>query len=170
MTRELEASTSNGLGPQEGRDVSTETDLAQRTVCLLRRLVSLAALCFLAATWRLWPPQTSFPQVPFLRAAGGLAAWTEWAGLTALAASLAVSFLGGGMIPIALFPNVLKSVLEYLPFSSLVSFPVLTFLGSYSFNAWIVELAVCIFWAAIFSLAALLIWNKGSREYSGVGI
>ncbi len=55
----------------------------------LRRAMALSALVLVAVTWRLWTPQTVFPQVPFFRWAAGLPAWSEWLGLAGMVLSLA---------------------------------------------------------------------------------
>jgi len=51
------------------------------------RLTVVAALTLIAVTWRLWVPQSRFPQIPLFAAAGRLPLWVEWAaGLTMIAA------------------------------------------------------------------------------------
>jgi hypothetical protein len=56
---------------------------------LLRRSIGLFGLALVAATWRLWTPQTVFPQVPLFRAASGLPPWCEWLGAAGMVAGLA---------------------------------------------------------------------------------
>ena len=56
---------------------------------LLRRTIGLFGLALVAATWRLWTPQTVFPQVPLFRAAGELPAWCEWLGAAGMVVGLA---------------------------------------------------------------------------------
>ena len=63
----------------------------------LRRAMALSALVLIAVTWRLWTPQTVFPQVPFFRWAAGLPAWCEWIGLAGMVLPLtAVGWSPGG--------------------------------------------------------------------------
>lgn len=60
------------------------------------------------ATWKLWIPQTEFPQVPLLRLAGELPAWIEWVSGVAVVTALvgfviassrrAVAWLSGGFL------------------------------------------------------------------------
>jgi hypothetical protein len=50
----------------------------------LRRVWSLSGLLLIAATWRLWTPQSVFPRVPLFAAAGGVPDWCDWLGGLAL--------------------------------------------------------------------------------------
>ncbi len=54
----------------------------------LARSWAVAGLLLFAATWRLWTPQTVYPQVPLVRAAGLLPTWCQWVALGVLAVSL----------------------------------------------------------------------------------
>lgn len=54
----------------------------------IQRTTALAGLALIAATWRLWTPQTVFPQVPFAGWAVGAPPWWDWLGLGALIAGL----------------------------------------------------------------------------------
>ncbi|MCH7988042.1 MAG: hypothetical protein IID46_02705, partial [Planctomycetes bacterium] len=62
----------------------------KRIVSLLRRLIALFGLLLLSATWKLWTPQTLFPQVSFFRWAGWLPVWCEWLGFGVMIVSLLV--------------------------------------------------------------------------------
>jgi hypothetical protein len=66
------------------RDDLTE----DRILSFLRRLIALFGLLLLFATWKLWTPQTVFPQVPFLHWAGMLPGWCEWLGFGVMIVSL----------------------------------------------------------------------------------
>jgi hypothetical protein len=57
--------------------------------------VSFAAfgLLLFACTWRLWTPQTVFPQVPLFAVAGSLPPQVEWFSLAAIVASLILSLV-----------------------------------------------------------------------------
>lgn len=54
----------------------------------LSRSWAVAGLLLFTATWRLWTPQSVYPQVPLVRAAGLLPTWCEWVALGVLAVSL----------------------------------------------------------------------------------
>ena len=53
-------------------------------VVVLKRLLALFVLVLVAGTWKLWTPQTVFPQIPLLRLACDLPGWCDWVCLTAL--------------------------------------------------------------------------------------
>lgn len=61
---------------------------------LLRRVVSISGILLFAMTWRLWTPQTVFPQVPLIGLFGFLPTWVEWllAGVVAITLLVAASF------------------------------------------------------------------------------
>lgn len=78
--------------------------------------------------------------------------------------------LGGGMIPLSLFPERVRGVLEWLPFNYIISFPIRCFLGQVSAMEWLHGLVMIGAWAFVFSRIAGFIWNRGTRQYSGVGL
>lgn len=64
-------------------------DPAQTT--LLRRWWAVAGLALFGATWKLWTPQTEFPQVPLLGRAGSLPVFWDWTASGILLGSLATA-------------------------------------------------------------------------------
>jgi ABC-2 type transport system permease protein len=81
-----------------------------------------------------------------------------------------VSLLGGAMIPLAFFPERLRQILHYLPFSTLAALPIESFLGKVTFAQWLTRMGVGGVWAALFVLASQMVWNRGKYRYTGVGI
>ncbi len=79
-------------------------------------------------------------------------------------------FLGGGLIPLAFFPDQVRKVLDLLPFSHLISFPVRCLLGQVNSGEWIRGIFITLIWSGIFGLTAAWAWRKGLSPYSGVGI
>ena len=53
----------------------------------LTRLLALGQLALVAVTWKLWTPQSVFPQVPLIRAACDWPGWFDWVCLAVLVAS-----------------------------------------------------------------------------------
>jgi ABC-2 type transport system permease protein len=78
--------------------------------------------------------------------------------------------LGGGLLPIALFPATMQPVLKILPFSFFVHFPLQCFLGNISLLQWSQGLAVMTAWGAVFGAIYAIVWQRGNISYSGVGI
>ena len=55
---------------------------------LLRRWFALCALALFAATWRLWTPQTVFPQIPYFEVLRSVPGWVDWIALTGVVIAL----------------------------------------------------------------------------------
>jgi len=157
--------------------------LAHAAVSALRLLVTLGIFALLFGL----PSET--PITPASLAMGLAAA--AFAGLTyyCMAASLemmafwadnvwsllvilrfATNFLGGGLVPLTLFPDWGRSVLELLPFAYYVSFPIRTLLGQVAAREWAIGMAVLAGWCAFFAALAAWVWRRGTRQYAGVGI
>jgi ABC-2 type transport system permease protein len=83
---------------------------------------------------------------------------------------MVTNLLGGGLLPLAFFPDKARAVLEWLPFSRLVSFPVRCLLGQIGMQEWLLGMALTAAWAAAFGALAAWVWRRGIRIYSGVGI
>ncbi|MDB5049565.1 MAG: hypothetical protein JWO30_2636 [Fibrobacteres bacterium] len=83
---------------------------------------------------------------------------------------LATHLLGGGLIPLAFFPKWAQTVLDWLPFTRLVSFPIRCLLGQVGNLEWIRGLGLTAAWAGIFAISGSLLWRKGLKGYNGVGI
>lgn len=74
---------------------SPAPDPPPRNLDNLSRVVASAMFMLTAATYRLWTPQTVFPQVPFIAALGSAPRWLEWAGLGVMLAGLIMGLCGG---------------------------------------------------------------------------
>jgi ABC-2 type transport system permease protein len=80
------------------------------------------------------------------------------------------ALLGGGILPLTLFPDRFRELLEVLPFHFLVSFPVQVFMGRYSAGPWLLGLAGALVWSAAFLSIGGIVWRRGTLQYSGVGV
>ncbi|MEN8141539.1 MAG: ABC-2 family transporter protein [Thermodesulfobacteriota bacterium] len=78
--------------------------------------------------------------------------------------------LGGVMLPLDLFPQGLREILYFTPFVYLYYFPVQVLLGQLGWAEIARGVTVMAFWLVILGSVARLIWLRGSRLYSGVGI
>lgn len=81
-----------------------------------------------------------------------------------------VSILGGAMIPVSFFPDKLESILSFMPFMYLASFPITTFLGKTDLYSWLTGIGIIAIWTLVFYLSAVLVWHRGKYKYTGVGI
>lgn len=59
-----------------------------RLAGLLRRWMALIGLILLTITWKLWTPQTVYPQVPFFYSAVHVPPWCDWLGFAAMCVAL----------------------------------------------------------------------------------
>lgn len=78
--------------------------------------------------------------------------------------------LGGGLIPLTFFPKTLQTLLDYLPFTRLISFPIRCLLGQVSSSEWLRGMLLMVIWILFFGLLATRVWRRGLRNYTGVGI
>lgn len=79
------------------------------------------------------------------------------------------SFFSGMMLPLSLYPDWLQKMLEYSPFPSMLYLPVQIALGHAGIYDFYKGLAILTAWLLPLFLFMLWVWNKGSRQYTGVG-
>lgn len=82
----------------------------------------------------------------------------------------ATRLLGGGMVPLALFPGWAQAVVGWLPFRHVYDVPVRTLLGHLPPAEWAGHLAVALGWCLALSLLGRWVWRRGLLQYTGVGI
>lgn len=82
----------------------------------------------------------------------------------------ATEILGGMMLPLVLFPDLVRAALHWLPFRFLFSFPTLTLLGEIDAAGWIEGMGILLAWCVALGLVARAVWNRGQLVYTGVGI
>jgi ABC-2 type transport system permease protein len=80
------------------------------------------------------------------------------------------NLLGGGLIPLALFPDAFQPMLAWLPFRHLFAVPVGTLLGRIDAASWAAELAAAVAWILVLAAISAAVWRRGTRQYTGVGI
>lgn len=81
-----------------------------------------------------------------------------------------ISLLGGGMVPLAMFPDWARVIVWKLPFAYMLSFPIQTVLGRVSLHEWFFGMVMMAAWSVFFTLVSKAIWRRGIVQYSGVGI
>lgn len=80
-----------------------------------------------------------------------------------------ISLLGGGMIPLTLFPEWGQRIAHLTPFPILVNFPARVFLGQVGLSEWLGNVGLLAAWSVPFTFLLGWIWRRGTRQYSGVG-
>jgi ABC-2 type transport system permease protein len=78
--------------------------------------------------------------------------------------------LSGIWIPLFLFPAMIASFLQVLPFAHLVSTPIQVILGELSVADALAPLCILLVWTAILALISQLVWKKALTAYESTGI
>ncbi len=100
---------------------------------------------------------------------GATGLWWESA-LGLFDAWLGLHFVFSGyVVPLELYPERLRAVLDWLPFKYTLSFPVSNLLGRLSREEALHALAAQWAWAAILCCAAILIWERGVKRFEAYG-
>lgn len=156
-------------------------NLAYSAVFLVQMLLAMGLFLAVFRT----PLQLGWPGVfktlPVLLFAGMLyfsmisalemvAFWADNVWSIAVLNQMVKNLLGGGLIPLAFFPHWAQAVLDYLPYSKLVSFPIRCLLGQVGTAEWLRGMGLTAAWMLAFAGLGAWIWRKGLRSYSGVGI
>jgi ABC-2 type transport system permease protein len=81
-----------------------------------------------------------------------------------------IRLLGGGFVPLSLFPKAAEQVLLVLPFNFIVYFPIKSYLGQISFEDWLAGISLAVVWGLVITGGYVAVWKKGQRTYTGVGI
>ncbi len=99
-----------------------------------------------------------------------VAFWADNVWSLMIAHRIASRLLGGMLVPLSLFPDGARAVLELLPFRYLFAFPVECLLGRVGPAAWAAGLAAALAWCGVLALAGREVWRRGDLRYTGVGM
>lgn len=100
----------------------------------------------------------------------GVAFWAENVWSLIVTQRLVTALLGGAMLPLTLFPDEVRAVLEASPFPSLFWVPVTTLLGRVEPLEWLRNLAFALAWCAALAVLGRAVFRRGALRYTGVGI
>ena len=81
-----------------------------------------------------------------------------------------LEFASGEFFPLSILSPLFFYILAGLPFAFLLYYPLIVYLGKLSLHKTALVILAQVFWIAVFSLAALVVWKKGLKKYSGEGI
>ncbi len=79
-------------------------------------------------------------------------------------------FFGGAFIPLSLFPEWASQILFMTPFPYLFATPIQTFMGQYTLQQSLTGIAITLAWSVPLFAVMYLIYKKGLKQYSGIGI
>ena len=77
--------------------------------------------------------------------------------------------VGGAIIPLSFFPQILQKVFFYLPFPFLIYLPMRIYLGKIPAGEIPVEFVKELGWIIGLALLNLIIWKRGIRQYVSMG-
>ncbi|OGH27594.1 MAG: hypothetical protein A3C27_02065 [Candidatus Levybacteria bacterium RIFCSPHIGHO2_02_FULL_39_36] len=80
-----------------------------------------------------------------------------------------LTFFAGGLFPLDILPKPIFSIIELLPFTYLLYFPLKIYLGQLMLSEIFKGLMISGFWTVIFYFIARLVWQKGLRIYTAYG-
>ena len=99
----------------------------------------------------------------------GLSFWIVQTQGVSAAYQFVRAFLGGYIVPLALLPPTLGTVLIWLPFQVSVALPAELLTGRLDPVQGALRLGVGIAWAGLAALGAHVVWRSGLRSYTAVG-
>ncbi|MBI4217599.1 MAG: ABC-2 family transporter protein [Elusimicrobia bacterium] len=102
-------------------------------------------------------------------AVSALAFWTAESGGPRFCFELFLEFAAGAFFPLDVLPASLKSIFEFLPFASLLYFPLNIFLERASSAALLSGFLNQILWIAILSFVTRSLWKRGLKAYCSEG-
>jgi ABC-2 type transport system permease protein len=74
-----------------------------------------------------------------------------------------VMLLGGAAIPIAFFPEPLKTIVSYMPFQAIYNAPLMQLLGDFTPGKRLEMLLVQLFWAVVVYIASEFFWRHSVK-------
>jgi ABC-2 type transport system permease protein len=77
--------------------------------------------------------------------------------------------VGGAIIPLSFFPQILQKIFMLLPFPFLIYLPMRIYLGKIHVSQVHLELLKEGGWILGFALLNVIIWRKGIRQYVAMG-
>ncbi|OGK42926.1 hypothetical protein A3A74_03175 [Candidatus Roizmanbacteria bacterium RIFCSPLOWO2_01_FULL_35_13] len=80
-----------------------------------------------------------------------------------------IIIFAGQVVPLELFPGKLKEVALFLPFASMIYYPVIIFLGKTNLIETLKILSLQTFWLVFFLILEKVVWNKGIRKFTAIG-
>jgi len=92
--------------------------------------------------------------------------------VTTLMTFIAIALIGviaAHLLPLELFPDSVRSVLIWLPFRSLLAFPVENALGIMDRQTSLEALAIQWGWIAVVFVLCAITWRAGTRRFAAFG-
>jgi ABC-2 type transport system permease protein len=75
----------------------------------------------------------------------------------------------GFVMPLILFPELLRSVLLHLPFAFMIYYPIISWIGKLTMPELLLVILYQCFYLSLFSIVLAFLWKRGLRKFTGVG-
>lgn len=105
----------------------------------------------------------------FKMSIGLLAFWFTEIGGVMNTVEIIFSITAGFIIPLEFFPDNLKLLLNILPFSYMIYYPVVAFLGKLDPMSLVKVILIQLLWIVVLGLIYKFIWKKGRSKFTAVG-
>lgn len=93
---------------------------------------------------------------------------TEYSGLQELVGVIDIIF-AGFIMPLALFPSLIRTISYILPFSYMIYFPIVSFLGKLTPQETLETIGIQLVWILIFWIIYQRLWKMGIKKFTGIG-
>ncbi|MBT9544014.1 MAG: ABC-2 family transporter protein [Candidatus Sericytochromatia bacterium] len=100
---------------------------------------------------------------------GILAFWLEETWVLRVMMVTLTQFFSGALIPLELFPDWLRQILNFLPFPYLTWVPVKVFMGQYTGDL-TQAFGLILLWAGLAFACSSLLWQRGLKAYTAAGM
>lgn len=81
-----------------------------------------------------------------------------------------VTFLAGTYFPLDILPKPIYSVIQFLPFTYLIFFPLKIYLGQVDFAFLLKSFSIMICWICLLTVVLRYFWRRGLKIYTAEGI
>jgi ABC-2 type transport system permease protein len=99
-----------------------------------------------------------------------VAFWADNVWSLAVATRFITALLGGLTLPLEMFPEWARPMIEALPFVHLFNSPTRALLGKLSIAEWGMGLGIAACWCVLLAMISRWVWRRGELQYTGVGI
>jgi ABC-2 type transport system permease protein len=138
--------------------------LAYGELVSIEQSLPLIMVCILITVLAFW---ISFL---FKMILGLSALWTtDFRGLAELA-GVFILLAGGFIVPLDLLPPVLQRVVYIFPFPYMIYFPIIAWMGKLPLHDLVRVVLNQVMWVAGLGLVYRLVWRRGVRKFTGVGL
>jgi ABC-2 type transport system permease protein len=157
-------------------------DLGSKTFFFALGLSTYLGLCLFFAKYVVFSPSldhllyflislilASFLQFFLFQSFSLLSFWVENTYGIRFTMRVIMEVIGGAIIPISFFPQILQKIFLLLPFPFLIYLPMKIYLGKITLDHIPIEFLKEIGWIGGFALLNLVIWKRGIRQYVSMG-